>query len=305
MKNAGKILLIEDELPIRATIGKILEKRGHEVDAFETAEEGWDAYGVDSYPIVLLDWVLPGMSGIELCRKIRLREKSRFSTIVIITSRDYEEDLQEALDAGADDYIIKPINPKNFNLRMGVIENRLKNRVRRELEAETNQKAHTLLQKQFYNDPLTGVFNRRHILDLANRELGRSRRFNRNLSVLLVDIDHIEKINEAMGHGAGDEAIRLTAKACIDCSRCYDLTGRTGSDKFMVILPETTRDEAYSVALRITSRIKNTGFCFNSEPLDFSVSCGVGETDAGDSDFGGILNRAEKSLQAAKRARAD
>lgn len=249
---SGATLLVEDDPVAREFIYTLLKKRGHTVAAFQSAEEAWEAYRTGTYPLVIVDWVLPGMSGPELCSRIRLLDKSRFTQILVVTAMDSPEEQQVALDAGADDYLTKPFSAHILNLRLGVAENNLRHRIARIINEDSMKLVLDDLGRCLKTDPLTGILNRQNFIDEICIETGRSRRARSPVSLMTFTLENLSFINNRHGLGGGDSILRHIAFFLGDNTREYDRTGRIAGDTFALLLPNTEAQGTRSIALRIT-----------------------------------------------------
>src|SRR5919106_835983 len=184
--DAMRVLVVDDDAITRLTLGTLLTKRGYEV---LTATNGDDAYSLlqrdDAPKLAIVDWMMPGLNGIELCRK--LRESGRAQTyIVMLSGRREKEDFIAGLDAGADEYVRKPFDIDELHARMRSAQRIIA------IQEELRSKA--------YEDDLTGLFNRAGILEILRRELAHAARDGKPLSVLLADLDKFKNVNDTYGH---------------------------------------------------------------------------------------------------------
>src|SRR5437867_3944798 len=215
-----KVLRAEDARFARHLLQGALAGWGYEVILAEDGEQAWQALqGSEAPSIALLDWVMPGLDGLEVCRRVRQAGREPYTYIILLTGRDRQEDVVEGLAAGADDYLRKPFD--NLELEARIRTGRRIVELQQELIA-----AREALREQATTDPLTGVANRRTILDTLGRELERSRRSGTACSMIFVDFDHFKRINDAHGHPAGDAVLRQAAAAMRAILRPYDLLGR-------------------------------------------------------------------------------
>ncbi len=168
---------------------------------------------------------------------------------------------------------------------------------RKQFEAELFRQAST--------DPLTGISNRRYFLAQAEQELRRSRRFNRDLSVMMIDLDHFKLINDHYGHATGDAVLQGVVRRALESLRQSDALGRIGGEEFAVILPETGRDAATDVAERLRQHIAERPLIAEREAIHCTVSVGVAQLSAKDGSIDDLLNRADEALYAAKKAGRD
>ena len=196
-----KILIAEDDVTSRAMLAAVLKKCGFDPVVTEDGLAAWQTMQTPDAPrLVIVDWNMPRMDGLEFCRKVRLVQSSNTPYIVLLTSRAEMVDIVQGLDAGANDYVIKPYHSEELQARLRVGRRML------DLQAELN-KAQNLLEHQASHDALTGVLNRPAIVEVLSKELRRAERSGKGLSLGLLDIDHFKAINDTFGHKAGDEIL--------------------------------------------------------------------------------------------------
>jgi two-component system cell cycle response regulator len=172
----------------------------------------------DAPTLALLDWIMPGMNGIDLCREIRRETTRPYAYLILVTGRGSREQMLDGMNSGADDYLLKPIEPNELHARLNAAKRIL------ELQEQllTTQR---LLREQATRDSLTGIWNRAMILEILHQELVRSRREGHPLAVIMADIDHFKNINDTHGHLVGDHMLRLTAQRMLSVLRAYDMVG--------------------------------------------------------------------------------
>ena len=229
-----RILIADDSLVSRHLLEATLRKWNYDVQVACDGEEAWEILrGEDPPRIAILDWVMPGVSGLELCKRVRERARNgelNYTYIVLLTSKSQREDLIEGMEAGADDYLTKPFDQHELKVRL-----RAGSRVidlQRELVAAREE-----LREQATKDFLTRIWNRSSILDILQRELIRSARERRPLGVVLADLDHFKHVNDTYGHFAGDAVLCEFTRRMQSAMRSYDALGRYGGEEFLVVLP--------------------------------------------------------------------
>ncbi|MCX6984612.1 MAG: response regulator, partial [Lentisphaerae bacterium] len=198
-----RILIAEDDVISRKMLESILSKWGYEVLSVSSGSEAWDILNSESAPqIAILDWMMPGMTGVEVCSKVRQRESGidHYTYIILLTAKTEKKDLITGMESGADDYILKPFDPHELGVRIRagqrIIE--LQNQLRNAKEK------HVILSR---TDGLTGILNRRAIYESLEKELLRSSREKTPLSIIMLDIDFFKKINDTCGHNGGDAVL--------------------------------------------------------------------------------------------------
>jgi two-component system, cell cycle response regulator len=265
-----KILLAEDSAIYRHLISGHLKEWDFDLVIAKDGEEAWlQLQGADPPRLVLLDWVLPKMEGIELCQKIRQSgTQTNYTYIVLLTAKDSKNELLEGLAAGADDYLVKPFDPPELRARLLVGKRIL------ELQQELVGARESLRVAASY-DFLTGLLNRREILAFLEREMVRSKRQRSPIGVILTDIDHFKKINDTLGHLAGDAVLKEVANRIRAHLRPYDGAGRYGGEEFLMILPGCDLATTIRRAEEIRTSISATEVETRTGPARVTASMGA------------------------------
>jgi diguanylate cyclase (GGDEF)-like protein len=291
-----RILLAEDSKVYRCLIGKSLEEWGFDVVVAKDGLEAWAVLqGPDTPKLALLDWVLPGIDGLELCRRIRsMQSDGSYVYTVLLTAKNQKEHLMQTLEAGADDYLAKPFDPAELRLRL-LAGKRLLD-LHQELLA-----ARESLRSAAIHDALTGLLNRAEIIRRLERELNRTRRDHTPVAVMLMDVDHFKIVNDTFGHPTGDEVLKEVAKRLTSSLRTYDAAGRYGGEEFVLILPgcdlESASRKACEIKEKVGSELIRTRFGQHS----VTISGGIAVADSTTSlDPRLILDVADKALYLAK-----
>ncbi|MBN1932013.1 MAG: diguanylate cyclase [Desulfobacterales bacterium] len=292
------ILIAEDNPVTRKLIGKILMNAGHEVVLAENGIDALTLFNEKFYPMVVTDWIMPEMNGLELCKAIRSRINQSYVFIVLLTAKDSKYDIITGLEAGADDYLTKPFNKAELLAR-------LKTGIRiLELEAslrKVNEEI-TILSR---TDPLTGCYNRCYLNERLPIEIKRAERYRRPLSMILCDIDHFKKVNDKYGHQTGDLILKEFVR-CIKRSirNPLDALVRYGGEEFLLILPETNLSDAIRVAKRICGTISKHAIKVQQNEIYITASFGVTsfENDSHRNDFSAdnLIRQADRFLYQAK-----
>jgi two-component system, cell cycle response regulator len=231
-----RVLIAEDSGPSRLVLEKTLRRWGYDVVSCRDGAQAWEELGKrDAPPLAILDWMMPGYSGPELCRMVRERAREPYTYILLLTSRTEREDLIQGLESGADDYITKPFDQSELNVRLRTGLRIL------DLQSELVQ-AREALREQAMKDALTGLWNRRSVLEFLEKEQVRARRERSSVALVLLDLDHFKLVNDVHGHLAGDEVLRESARRLSSSVRPYDGVGRYGGEEFLVVLPGCDED---------------------------------------------------------------
>lgn len=250
--------------------------------------------------IVLLDVMMPGLDGYETCRRLKADTQTQDIPVIFITGADAESDEAQGLAVGAIDYITKPFAPAIVRARVqnhlalvrANTELRKANDTLRKLEQELRLLATT--------DALTGIANRRRLIEVGTQELQRAQRSEQAVCVLMLDIDHFKRINDSFGHPAGDAVIQALAGICSESVRSIDLVGRLGGEEFGVLLPMTDSAGALELAERLRARVEAHRIEWDGATIRFSVSIGVAQRCAQAGDFASLIGLADQALYQAK-----
>ena len=268
MEDGVKILVAEDNPVSQSVLRSILSKWGYEVIMVTDGAEAWQALRGDDPPrLAILDWMMPGMDGVEVCRRVRAAGREPYVYIVLLSARAHADDLVEGIDSGADDYLTKPFNHAELRARLRAGQRILN--LQEQLVA-----AREALRVEATHDALTGLLNRHAILGVLQKELGRSEREGTDLSVLMADLDHFKHVNDQHGHLTGDSVLQESARRMKLSMRQYDSLGRYGGEEFLVVLPGCGEDGATAQAERLRLAIGSMPFSVGSKSL--TVTCSVG-----------------------------
>jgi diguanylate cyclase (GGDEF)-like protein len=257
-----KVLIADDDALSLLYLQDALQDWGYEV---QTTTDGKSACEIlqrpDAPMLAVIDWMMPGMDGIDVCRRIRETVKDRYIYLIMLTSRSETEFVVEAMNAGADDFIGKPFNAEELQVRI-----RAGRRIS-ELEQQLRLKA--------THDALTGIYNRGAVIEILEKELVRHGRDSRPLSIMFVDLDHFKRTNDEYGHLAGDAVLREVSRRVGSVLRPYDSLGRYGGEELLVVLPACDRDGAAEVAERVRAVVADQPVATEFGAIASSLSIGV------------------------------
>jgi len=284
------ILLADDDPGARVLMTRLLKRAGYEVEAVENGAEALERMAHRYYPILITDWEMPQMDGIVLCRTVRALQLDGYVYTLLLTARDAKEHIIAGLEAGADDYLVKPVHEPELIARL--------NGGRRILDLERSLRAANERNRLMsITDALTGAFNRRYLMDQLPREVERARRYAYPIAVLMCDIDHFKRLNDECGHAAGDEVLeQFTSRVQRSIRLNSDWMARYGGEEFIVVLPETGRDGALNVAEKIRALVSDSPYLTRAGSVTVTASFGVAATGSQGPE---LSLRAEHLLRAA------
>ncbi len=292
-----QILVVDDSPVYRQLLASHLQDWGFPLTIAKNGSEAWTLLQRPDCPkLVLLDWVLPDIDGVELCRRIRLAGSgSSYSYVILLTGKDAKKDMLEAMQAGADDYLVKPFDDLELKARLLVGKRIIGMHEQLVSARESMRYAAT-------HDSLTGLMNRGETLDFLKRELARAERSRGPVSVILADVDHFKVVNDRLGHLYGDEALKEVARRIRSKLRAYDGVGRYGGEEFLMILAECDLRAVLTKADELRVCVGTDPIASSLASRNITVSMGVAvSTDHSASDIDSLLNQADRGLYAAKQ----
>jgi diguanylate cyclase (GGDEF)-like protein len=288
-----KILVAEDESVARHVLSRLLASWGYEVTSVADGDAAWNALDEDdSLTLAILDWMMPGLNGLDLVQRLRAKQERPYTYVLLLTAKSGKSEVLQALNAGCDDYLTKPFDSEELQARLAVGK-----RIT-ELQAQLTQ-ALQATHHEATHDPLTGILNRKAILDVLGQEINRAKRANTTLSVALVDIDHFKVINDSHGHLVGDEVLRAITQRMHDLIRSYDKLGRFGGEEFLIVLPECGTGDAVAACERVCTGLASVPVHIGELNIVATASIGVATLGNG-SDMEMLIGKADQELYAAK-----
>lgn len=290
-----RILIADDDATSRLLLRRHLTQEGHEVIEASDGTAAWGALTGPNPPrAALLDWMMPGKSGLEICREMRERKDLPYVHIILITARQERQDVLEGLAAGADDYLTKPLDLQELHFRIAIVKRLV------EME-ERLQEANRHLEEMLLTDHLTKVLNRRAIIQGLERELDRARRNRTSLMIIMADIDHFKAVNDTHGHLVGDEVLRQYTARLKQICRPYDQLGRYGGEEFLLVIPGINEGHARELAERFRAVISEEPMQIGELALPLTSSFGAYWVSAPDArDVDGYIGKADDLLYLAK-----
>ncbi|HWL93291.1 MAG TPA: diguanylate cyclase [Phycisphaerae bacterium] len=315
-QNKKKLLVVDDDPQQLAIMQRLLSSGEHDV---LTAGSGAEAMGIilgEEPRIVITDWFMPGMDGIQLCKTLRQHEGVRFVYIIVMTAQGGEECMVQALDAGADDFVRKPLKQAELLARLRAAdrivcaESDLAKRTR-ELHrtnaemALTHQKlnkANEQLRRMATTDELTGLLNRREAMSRIEQFWASMERYDQIFSCIMLDIDFFKKFNDTHGHAAGDKVLKTTAQVLRSTCRKTDLVSRVGGEEFLILCPGVGADGAKICAEHLRAAVEKTAIEYEGTPMLITASLGVAGGSKLYENSDALIKAADEALYASKAA---
>ena len=307
-----RVVIAEDEPATLRLLTRQLERAGYQVTPCADGREALETIQRNPVDLIIADWNMPGMDGIELCRNVRrltLTGALPFVYYILLTAESEQAKIVEGLEAGADDYLAKPYHRRELLARLRAGERVV--RLQADLLAQqeqlrtANEEMYELANqlKQLANtDTLTRLHNRRCLFERFADVLSQSHRFGRSLSCIMFDIDKFKRINDTYGHHAGDDVLRGIADACRTVCRQYDIVARFGGEEFCVICPDTDLEGAVTLAERLRMCIAETRFPAGADVIPVTTSLGVAQMSDEYSSEETLIAAADRMLYRAKDA---
>jgi two-component system cell cycle response regulator len=292
-----RILIAEDDALSRTLLERTLQRAGYAVISVENGAQAIaELVKQDAPRLALLDWIMPEMDGVEVCREIRRRKEQAYTYLILLSSRESKEDIVAGLESGADDYLTKPFNVDELKARL-----RTGHRI---LELEDHLvEARESMRFQATHDLLTSLWNRGVIVELMTHEIMRSRRERSCTAVMMCDIDHFKSVNDQHGHAIGDEVLREVARRLHNSVRSYDMVGRYGGEEFLVALNKCNPGSAISRAENLREKIAGRPIQTANKPVSVTISIGLAlSTEFTECTIEEIMHHADMALYAAKAA---
>ena len=262
------VAVVDDDAAIRRLMRLFLSRAGYASVEFTTGEEARACLTSVPWDLAILDRRLPDMDGVQLCQELKANPLFKTRYIIMLTGEDDQEDKVEGFDLGADDYITKPFQSAELLARIRAAKRIVD--LQREL-VESNKR----LEMLSITDGLTKLFNHRHFQDELARAFEESERYQRPLSLAIVDLDFFKKVNDTYGHAVGDEVLKSVSRMFQESIRSTDLAARYGGEEFAVMMPETELEDALVFAEKIRSLVESTPIDTQGGRISATVSIGV------------------------------
>jgi diguanylate cyclase (GGDEF)-like protein len=308
-RRAGQRILIVDDDPTSLQLVKsYLTRDGYEVITAGGAVEALRILHRQSPPIVVTDWTMPKMNGIDLCRTIRSSEAIGFVYVIVMTAQAETERLVEAFQAGADDFVSKPVNRHELTARLTAAarivgleadlarQQRAVHKANAEM-AVLNEKLHRMAA----TDELTGLPNRREAMRRIEEHWAIACRRGEPMACIMLDIDRFKRCNDEHGHEAGDVVLQETARVLGRFARAGESVCRFGGEEFLVICPRATAEMAATAAERFRQAVASHAIPYQDRKLSMTISAGLAEREPAMTVPMDLLRAADEALYAAKR----
>ena len=268
MREAFRVAVVDDDHAIRRLVKLYLTRSGYQVIEFAAGEEARRELNRLPWDLAILDRRLPDMDGVVLCHELKSNPELQSRYVILLTGDSEQEDKVMGLDLGADDYITKPFQPPELLARIRAAKRIVD--LQKEL-VESNKR----LELLSITDGLTKLYNHRHFQDELARAFEESQRYQRPLSLAIVDLDFFKKVNDSYGHAVGDEVLKSLSRIFQESIRSTDLAARYGGEEFAVMMPETDLSEAIVFAEKIRTLVEERAVATQARSISCTVSIGV------------------------------
>lgn len=297
-----KILIAEDDAVSRTILRRAVEKLGHGCMAATDGEEAWNIFKENpDLDVIISDWMMPGVDGLELCRRVRDDGRDGYTYFIFLTALGDREHLLQGLEAGADDYLSKPLDRDELGMRLTSAMRVTELHRRLAFQKGELEKLNRMLFEQSRQDALTSLGNRLRLTEDLRTLQSRAERYGHDYAVVLCDVDFFKAYNDRYGHLAGDDVLRRVAATISSGLRTGDTAYRYGGEEFLMVLPEQDAQAAATTADRLRRAVEGLGIphAGATPPGVVTMSAGVA-TSAGIGDADALLKAADAALYAAK-----
>ena len=296
MGNQTKILIIDDSPVSRKLVELPLAQKGYNLTFATNGRSALDLFEKHRPDVVITDWMMPDLTGKEICQRIRSSSRNSYTYTIVLTGNTDKDDLIEALASGADDYLTKPFHRGELLARVGVGARLVA--LHRQIEAKSKQ-----MEELALTDTLTGLPNRRAIENWAATQRSNAARHGYSFWVVLADLDHFKQVNDTFGHDAGDAVLKEFSKTLKSSLRRGDLCGRLGGEEFLMVLTHADKANAMAVIERIRTQVAMRPISFGACTIGVTASFGLAGFEGSErpSTFNKLREMADAALYSAKR----
>ena len=294
-----RILIADDDPVCRHELAVVLAEWGYEPTCCEDGLSAWELLQRSDAPrLAVLDWMMPGMEGPEVCKRLRDSEDNRHTQVLLLTVRGQKRDIVAGIEAGADDYVTKPFDHTELRARLTAA-------VRNLDVHEKLIRVQAQIRREARKDPLTGLPNRTAIIETLHQALLRHEREQVPVSAAVIDLDHFKSVNDSLGHLAGDEALREVVRRMQENIRPYDSLGRYGGDEFLLVAPGMDARDVATLAERFRLAVAHEPVIAAGQQLHQTITVGVADAGTGRTGVADLVDAADRALLEAKRIQRD
>ena len=289
METYKPLILVVDDSQININFcRKILGKNGYDTDSCKSGEEAIEYLEKNSPDLILLDIVMPGIDGFEFCERMKNIPKMADTPVIFLSSMDDEASIIKGFKCGGVDYITKPFRTQEMLAR-----------TRTHIDLKKTKEQLLLMAT---TDVLTGLSNRRFFMERLSNEFERVKRYESIYTLLMIDLDFFKKVNDTMGHKAGDIVLIKVSEILQSGLRCTDIIGRIGGEEFAAILPETELQQGLQIAERLRKAVEQLPLEVDGKKINVTISLGASQSNSTDKEMDNALIRADSALYDAKRS---
>lgn len=299
-----RILVAEDDAGTRQILEAAVASLGHECIAAIDGEEAWHLFEAVDVDVVLSDRMMPGMDGVELCRRIRACERDTYTYFIFLTAFDRKADLLSGMEAGADDYLVKPLDIDDLKMRLFVASRVTSLHRQLTRQAAQLEQLNLRLFEQSRTDPLTQLGSRLKLSEDLEGINARADRYGHTGCAVMCDVDFFKAYNDSKGHLAGDEVLQAVSRALKNTARSGDHVYRYGGEEFLILLPEQSLDAGLRAAERYRQAVEELAIPHDCSPANNVVTISAGVALLSHSEgksVGAWLNEADAALYRAKQ----
>lgn len=298
-----KVLIADDDAVSRMTLRRAVEQLGHDVLVATDGTDAWELFRQHDVDVIVSDWLMPGMDGLDLCQRVRASQRQTYTYFMLLTSLDGKHHFLQGMQAGADDYLMKPLDREELHVRLQVASR--VTTLHHQLAEKTHEleRANRALAESARRDPMTGLGNRLQLREDLDRLQRWLERYNRGFGVALCDVDRFKLYNDRYGHVAGDEVLQAISKVVADTIRSGDMAYRYGGEELLVIMPEQTAETSLIAMERVREAVEHLRVPHPANDPHGVVTISVGLVAIGQGEqfpWEVVLNRADTALYRAK-----